>query len=56
MADNERDPYAEGYEAHDCNLDESANPYDLQTDEEAHLEWNDGWNAAAERDAEDGAA
>lgn len=48
-----RDPYAEGYDARIAGRSDSENPYDLQSDEIAHLEWNDGW-AAADADEGDG--
>jgi hypothetical protein len=46
------DPFAEGREAHDAGLSETANPYDPESDE--FLSWNDGWSAA--EDEADGAA
>lgn len=47
MAD-QPDPHAEGAEACLDGLPESANPYDLATQELDHLSWNDGWNTIAE--------
>lgn len=51
----EKDPYAEGREAHDAGKPETANPYDMDdlSDDENAMAWNDGWNAAAEDAAED---
>lgn len=37
------DPHAEGFQAHMDGLDESANPYDIETQEDDYLSWNDGW-------------
>lgn len=39
----DRDPYADGADARLAGVSETANPYDLDFDEEAHLSWNDGW-------------
>lgn len=40
------DPFTEGREAHDAGKSETANPYPEEGDD--FLEWNDGWNQAAE--------
>lgn len=37
------DYFAEGAEARLAGQPETANPYDLETDEDAHMSWNDGW-------------
>ena len=37
------DPYAEGADAGLAGQPDSANPYDPETQEDAHLSWNDGW-------------
>lgn len=42
----EKDYYAEGYDAYLAGLDETENPYNPETQEEANMSWNDGWNAA----------
>lgn len=51
--DEDSDPHAEGHDAYLAGLPETANPYDPETDEEAHLSWNDGWNAASDELTED---
>ena len=38
-----RPHYAEGADAGLAGLPDSANPYDPETQEDAHLSWNDGW-------------
>ncbi len=43
---DDRDPFAEGREAHDTGQSETANPYTFGSDESA--EWNEGYHAAAE--------
>ena len=48
---DDRDPYAEGVEAHDCGLSETANPYDDGGPD--FMSWNDGWNAAVEAATDD---
>lgn len=45
-----RDAYAEGADAFLAGRPESDNPYDDDTDDQ--LDWNDGWNSAAEEDEE----
>ena len=47
---SDTDPEAEGREAHDAGQPETTNPY--PEDSDAHLSWNDGWNAAADEAAE----
>lgn len=42
------DPHAEGREAFDCGKDDSANPYDPETQEAEHFQWNDGWRDACD--------
>jgi hypothetical protein len=37
------DPYEEGADAAIAGKPESANPYDLQTEEADHFSWNDGF-------------
>lgn len=46
------DAQSEGADAYISGQPESANPYDLTTQEALHLDWNDGWNMAAD-EAED---
>ena len=46
------DAYAEGVDAFLSGASESENPYDLDTQEDDHMSWNDGYNSAAEEDAE----
>lgn len=48
----DNDPFAEGREAYDAGKMETANPYDSQDD--AFLSWNDGWETAAKEADEDG--
>ncbi|MEM7291038.1 MAG: hypothetical protein AAF412_11835 [Pseudomonadota bacterium] len=48
----DKDPYAEGCEAYDAGSGEDANPYDIETDEDDHMSWNDGWQNAADQDEE----
>lgn len=43
------DPFAEGCEAYDAGMSETACPYETDSEEEAL--WLDGWNAAADDDA-----
>lgn len=45
---DDRDPYAEGVDAFMEGLSETANPYDPETEEEAHCSWNDGWHSGGE--------
>lgn len=47
------DAYNAGYLAYLAGDEETANPYDLATEEEAHLSWNDGWQCAADDESED---
>ena len=49
----DRDPYAEGVEAHDCGLSDTSNPYDVNDDFDAHTEWNDGFAEAVEAATDD---
>ena len=49
---DDRDPYAEGVEAHDTNHPQTANPY-VDVDDDAEMSWNDGWAAAAEAATDD---
>lgn len=51
--ERQNDPYAEGYDAGLAGQSETANPYDLDTQEADHMSWNDGY-MAAEADAEEG--
>lgn len=44
------DAYAEGADAALAGKPETANPYDLTTEEALHLDWNDGWNSIEEED------
>ncbi len=48
---DDRDPYAEGVEAHDAGQLDTANPYDDEHPD--FMSWNDGWNAAAEAATDD---
>ena len=43
MSQRDFDPYAEGADAGLAGQLDSANPYDPETQEDAHLSWNDGW-------------
>lgn len=43
MTARDFDPYAEGADAGLAGQPDSANPYDPETQEDAHLSWNDGW-------------
>jgi ribosome modulation factor len=45
-----KNAYSEGYDAYMRGISETANPYDLETEAEDHMDWNDGWMAAAEED------
>ena len=47
----ERDAYAEGADAYLSGTSETANPYEIHTDE--HLSWNDGWRATSEAGDDD---
>lgn len=38
----------EGAEAYINGAPMDANPYDFETQEALHLNWNDGWNNAAD--------
>ena len=49
----EPDAYTQGSDAFHAGEDEAANPYDLEAQGAEHLEWNDGWNGAAELAEED---
>lgn len=42
------DPYAAGADAVLAGLPETANPYDPEEDEDAHMSWNDGWAGVEE--------
>lgn len=48
-----RDPYAEGYTSFLSGLDESANPYRRQGNEDAAASWDDGWQLAEAEEVED---
>ena len=43
MSVTDFDPYAEGADAGLAGKPDSDNPYDPETQEDAHLSWNDGW-------------
>ncbi|MDG3444628.1 hypothetical protein [Nitrospirillum amazonense] len=45
------DPFAEGADACIAGQPETANPYDLGTDD--YLTWNDGWQSQADQDDDD---
>lgn len=38
-----RTPWDEGFDACEANKPETANPYDIRTHEQAHLDWSTGW-------------
>jgi hypothetical protein len=40
---DKRDPFAEGADARLGGRDESANPFDPETEFDAYCSWNDGW-------------
>jgi len=50
MENEKKDYYAEGYDAYMSGRDETANPYEISENEDAHLSWNDGWNQACDED------
>ena len=49
----EPDYFAEGADAALAGAPETANPYDLDTEEAAHLSWNDGWASIHDEGASD---
>lgn len=49
---HDRDPYEEGVEARLAGHPETANPYDPETESNAHTHWNDGW-ASVDKQEED---
>lgn len=42
------DAYNEGFDAFEDGQGIEKNPYDILTQSQAHLSWNDGWNDAEE--------
>jgi ribosome modulation factor len=44
--DENKDYYAEGYDAAIAGMDETSNPYDPVEQEDAYMSWNDGYMAA----------
>jgi hypothetical protein len=53
VSETERDPYAEGVEAHDAGHSDTANPYDFDHEHDEWESWMDGWNIAAENATDD---
>lgn len=50
------DAFAQGADAYIAGAAEDANPYDLATQEALYLDWQDGWNNAADEADPDEAA
>lgn len=50
MSDPNRDPYAEGADARLSGQSETDNPYDLDTDPDDHMSWNDGFASIDDED------
>lgn len=49
----ENDPFAEGYVACLCDIDETQNPYDAELEKEAYTAWNDGYIFARDNGTEE---
>jgi hypothetical protein len=47
----DQSPYEQGAEARLAGKPETANPFDVETDD--HLSWNDGWASIDQMDDED---